>query len=197
MRSIFSDQVIQNKIWYYTPDEVFKKGKDNFVFKFIIAICWLLKIDIPNVSLNFINYDNEETAGVTSITWLPDEHPDLDKPLVYMTFQEPLDDESQEATMEMFDILGCIAYELRYLWQKKYYPEKYSEEAHSLLDFLYNPSDVDADAFAIVMLSNELSIDLEMAGMAFCPREFKQFPSALSRRVERAREIINDLKRAK
>lgn len=186
--------MIPPEIHYFTPEEVIEQTEEDSIFRFVVNVCTLLNTDVPNIAIGnimpSINPDTGEVSEQMAKTWTLEDLPSLDKPLIYIGVKYPNGKPLEDNIL----LAGVIAHEIRHLWQKKYHASEYAEIAKGFTDSLYNPAEIDADAFAIAYVAH--GSDMEKVGQHICKNEYEKYPCAFDDRLKKANEIIADMKRS-
>lgn len=194
MKSITNKAMYPPEIYYYTSKEVIEQMKEDSIFRFVVNVCTLLSIDVPNIAIgnimSSINPDTGEISARMATTWTPEDLPALDMPLIYIGVAYPNGKPLKDKVL----LSGVVAHEIRHLWQKKYHESDYAKIAKGFIDSLDNPAEIDADAFAIAYVSNGANM-VEVA-QHICKNEFETYPCALDVRLKKANEILSDIKRS-
>ena len=175
------------ELFYITSEEIINHQKEP-LFVFVIKICAKLDIEIPNIgfcdTMISINPDDMTQTGQLAITWMPEDIPGLDKPLVYLCRNYPNGEQIKDHIL----FAGVIAHELRHIWQKTHHSIAYSENSKGYAESLYSPAEIDADAFAIAFMSE--GTDMLNIGKHICKMEYRNNPDAFALRMDRAAKII-------
>lgn len=191
MKTILINEMIPPEINYYTSKEITEQKHENFLFGFVAVVCAGLNLDIPNIALGNImlslNPDTGELSERLATTWSPNDCPALDKPLIYLGLIYP---NGRPLNIDVI-LSGVVSHEIRHIWQQKYHADDYRETAKGFTDSLYNPSEIDADAFAIVCVSR--GVDMEKIGQHICKSEYERYPDAFALRIDRAKKILSDM----
>ncbi len=179
-----------NTIPFFTYEE-YKRGEIehpdiNDTYKVIEFICSQLNINPPYLqivdSLTSKNPNNGAVTKVGGITYYP-EQTNLDNCLILLS--------RRVATPKLFT--GVIAHELRHIWQHKNSPMLISNNPIDYLSSLFDPAEIDADAFAIWYLSEVPNMNVHKAGSILCPNEELISPKTYNKRIEKAMEISKEM----
>lgn len=95
---------------------------------------------------------------------------------------------SEDVCDNSYYLVGVLAHEMRHLWQNKYRPDEYHDNAFGA-KVLYNPAEIDADGFAMFFLTQITKISLDQAGAIMCASEKLYDDNAYRKRLQQAADI--------
>ena len=181
------------EFYYFTKDDVLKdlspQEREGFleVFSVMEKISKILEVDCPDLAIsNSISRRNEYTGGISdmcAMLYSPTEIPEINNYIIMISLKYS----------KALELSGIIAHEMRHIWQDKYQPEINRIHAQGYKDSLYHLAEIDADGFAIaILVLNGISMD--EAGGVVCPEEKKRDKKAYMMRIDKANELIKELK---
>lgn len=157
------------------------------IFDTLERLSTLLNVECPDLSvIGSIHLRNEYTGSISemcAMLYTPADIPELNNNVIMLSSQH----------VELLELVGIISHEMRHIWQYKYQPEINKIHAQGYEDSLYHLAEIDADGFAIaILVLNGISMD--KAGGVVCPEEKKRDKKAYMMRIDKANELIKELK---
>lgn len=192
-----------NSILYFTADEIPTQeleDQDNLLYelayKFANEICQKLNLECPDIAFtdNIIcrNPVSNEYTELGGQLYTTNDYPQLTSDLVNLSLATDKDTQNDNENYAL-RILGTLAHECRHIWQKKYAPDLACGSAIGFTESLTDPAEIDADAFAILCLSQICKITIARAGWLVCPVEKEKHIEEYQQRIQKMEELKADL----
>lgn len=181
------------KVTYYTSEDIANEPNEqvkeflNGIYNLIKHMSELLNIPCPYIGLSkAIILQNEYDGSISemaAMSYHAEDYPELDNSIVQLSLN----------LFEPDYMTGVIAHELRHIYQKIYTPDLLTKYAQGYGESLYNPAEIDADAFGIWYLKTCPGGSYEKAASILCPEELINDPKAVQLRIEKAKKIADEL----
>lgn len=160
-----------------------KKGDYSQINLYYVSNIIAEALQIPHPYIGTATMYRESATREIGHTYYSTDHPDqLDKDLVLL-----------DVAIHPYLIFGTMCHELRHSWQRLYHPEEYAFLAVGETESYLAPAEIDADGFAIAVLSLIYKEPVKDAAEVFCCNVKHNSQKGYSKRISAANSIKRSL----